>query len=443
MSADPFASLIQYQEKEETSKEDQFSKLSPYQEEKKLPFQDFVERFPTNVSRSSLRILETGMGIPRDLASVGEIPAEYLVQGLEKAGIGKAPRKLFETAKKYAPYQLLPSSKRLRDFSKSLFGEHFEPKSKGEEFSDEVSSDFASLIFPMPGSQLKPLRSLFTSIGANVAGEGAKEMGLGDIGKYLTKGGVTLASALFKPKGAEEVISNLYNDTKNLLPANAAIGSKELENELIAMKGQMQIGGNIGHSSTAAENSIDAILQRVSNGKISIEDLTRARTKLGEVSETLWETVKDRRYLKTARRNVQKVMKTLDKTIDTYGKKNPEWLSSYRAANHANAIMEQSKKVSNLISKYAGKISKATAAYFGAEHLVPGVPSLIGAQTVAPVAVGYATLKASELMYRLAKDKNLRNYYINVLKSALQDDAPALTKNLKNMDEYVKAKNEQ
>jgi len=443
MSADPFAKWAAPTVEEEAPvQEDIFAKWrepAAPTAERRLPGEELIEQvdLPRQAARASMRFLETFGGIPRSLAELGEIPSELLVKGLEKIGVGTAPRKALETAKKYAPYKLLPQTEQLREFSRDLFGEHFEPKNRTERFADEVATDFAALAFPVPGAQVKAMRPLLTALGANVLGEGAEAFGFGKTGKGAIKLGTMMLGSLYNPRGAENYKNMLYEAARDARPADATVSTNVLRRQIDKIRTNLKKGG-IAPSDKPAMEKLNDLEGLMEGAQIPVEQLERFKIKVNEELGGIYQRLEGNRPgIRSAKRNLENVAKAADDALTLYGTQNPEWGGLYRSANQAHGAIAQSKRAMNFIKKQSGKLWKPVGAYFGLEKFVPGVPKLFGPKVAVPAAAGLGLVKSGEIAYQIAKSPALRRYYLNVLKGAARENAPVVSQNLKKMNELL------
>ena len=166
--------------------------------------ESFIGGLGRQVGRAAARTSESVLGAPRAAFEFGEsvIPEKLITKGAEKLGLEKPVKSAFEAGKKYAPYKILPTSQKIREFNEALFGEKVKPQNEVERKSDEVISDFASLITPFDPKKIKLLRPLLVSLGGNLASELAGMAGVGEKGKTNIKLGPFVLGSMANPKGA-------------------------------------------------------------------------------------------------------------------------------------------------------------------------------------------------------------------------------------------------
>jgi hypothetical protein len=140
------------------------------------------------------------------------------------------------------------------------------------------------------------------------------------------------------------------------------------------------------------------------------------------------------------------VKNALVKGVEDYGKKyNKRFLESYKKANEAFAVTEQTAKMSRFISEnYTGPaLSNTTKSLLGiaAVHGAPHLPAAVGiaAATLPPLAAAAQTIKVAQ---RMVKNPTLRKYYLNVWKDSLRGSAIPMTLNLQKLDKLLREEEE-
>lgn len=382
-----------------------------------------------HVARSASRIGETLAGLPGDII---EAPANLMNYAIEKI-TGKPNegfREAKKTAKKFLPFGNVPSSGEIREKTKELSGGYLEPKGKGEELSDAIVSDFASLAIPIKG-KIPFLRSLGTSLGANLAAEGAELLGAGEKGKAATKIGSMFLLSAFKPNGAKKFGDDLYKQAEKLVPEGATVSAENLLKSTEKLKEQLKKGGSAPYK-TPALTKINEIASKVDYDRIPVDELTQFKIDINKARSSLYGDVNlDKGGRAMAKRNLDSTAKVVDDALKEYGHANPEWQKAYRSANEVYGAIAQSKQVSNSIQKLIKSYPHASAAALaGKLFLAPkSTPALVA---------GYGALKTGELITRIAKSKTLQGYYQGVVKAALKDDAAAMSKYLNKLDAGLK-----
>lgn len=411
--------------------------INEFLSKQKQPKEALEANIGRQVGRTGARIAETVLGAPRALGEFGEmlVPEKLITKGAEKIGLKEPVEKGFELAKKYAPYKLFPKSEDIRkNVTKYLFGEKLEPKNKWESKADEVISDFAALAIPLPGTQLKLLKPALLAAGGNIASEVVGNIGGSEKQKTYAKLGTILAGSMINPKSAEKLKDSLYAQAREAKPADASVTAKNLLKKTNDFEKQLLKGDPSASSKKKSLSLIKEIKDKVKNNEINVDELEEFKRNINEARSGLYEEFKvDKVGRKSAKRNLDHVSKLVDDTLNEYGKTNPEWEAFYRPANEVHGAIAQSKRVRHWLAGNIKKIGFAPLlAEMGLYHL-GGFPA-----TAAATGAGAAGFVGAEIASRFMKSPTLRKHYMNVVNSALKEDAIAVHENLKRLDEALK-----
>jgi hypothetical protein len=393
--------------------------------------------------RTGARVAETVLGAPRALGEFGEslIPEERVKKLAGKVGLREPVEKGFEFAKKYAPYKLFPESSDVREFNKFLFGKKIEPRNESEQKADNLVSDFAALALPFPGSKLKLLKPGLLAAGGNIASEIVGRMGGDEKEKTYAKLGTFLLGSLINPKSAEKLRNDLYSQARAKIPEGATVASKRLEDSVNHLEKALKKGGIAGSDKEALQKIAD-IRAEMQGAQIPVDSLERLKVKINESKAGIFKQLEGNKPgIKSAKRNLDMVGKSVDDALKDYGHQNPEWEAFYRPANEVHGAIEQSKRVRN----YIGKIGKKYGYHivlplFGIGHLAGPGRTLGG--IAASMAAGTALVGAGEISARIIKSPTLRKHYMNLVNSALKEDAIATELNLRKLSEELKGENQ-
>lgn len=387
------------------------------------------EEAKRHVARTGSRIAETLAGLPGDII---QAPAKLTKYGIEKF-TGKQHPELDEALKSARSMMLggsLPTSSELREKAKELSEGYLEPKTKNEELSDSIISDFASLAIPVKG-KIPFLRSLGIALGSNLASEGAELLGAGEGAKIATKLGTTFLMTAFNPKGASKFGDTLYSEAKEMIPKGASINAQNLSKEIGMLETQLAKGGSAPYKS-GAQTKLKEIRGKIKNGRIPVEELTEFKIDLNKARSGLYaDQSLDKGGKALAKRNLDSASKVVDNALKEYGHANPEWAKKYRAANEVYGTIAQSKKAGNAIARVVKANPHSSGALLAGE--------LFFAPKTLPAAAGaIGAWKAGELMVRISKSSTLRKYYMGVVEGALKEDSALILKNLNKLDAGLK-----
>lgn len=307
---------------------------------------------------------------------------------------------------------------------------YLKPKNKLEKFVNEVSSDTVSLF--LPGGALRSvglrgttaLRSFATSLGANAAGEAVKDL-TGDPKKAAyTKMGIMFFGSLLNKPGINREINNLYHRSDQLLPQNATTNANRLHGELTQLQNRILVGrqpADLAPSERFVIDQSDVILRQIQNGQINVGTLRAALRSLNENLQRFVFEAPNRGARVGARRLALNINHAVNRTLEDYGRTNPEWWQSFRSAQEATATLHQSNFATRFI-----------------ENNIVGHPlvhGLLGAFGVGlDVATGILPYQMTKILYRIYNSPTLRNHYTRVVSSAAAENAPLMNKEIKKLD---------
>lgn len=340
--------------------------------------------------------------------------------------------------------KILPPSSTTKAQLQSIAPEFLKPRNKVEEFADTVIEDTALLFSPgktkipyaRTASQAsKFLKPFYISLGANLLGEGVKDFTGGDKAKagYIKLGAMFLFSLIDKPKAAQYA-SSLYKKAEDAIPQGAKVDATKLENTANNLKTKMSQGTKAPSEKFIIDES-DAILQKIKNGEITVEEAWATKRSLNEKLEKHVFENPDRASKARARKTASQLQHELSNILENYSHKNKAFGETFGPAEEAYATIAKSRFISKFINKNATYNPKTSgllhavgsAAGGAAGHaLGAGIPGTVGA------AIAYPVVKVG---YRIAKSPTLRKHYAEVIKAAAAEDAVAFNKELQRLDE--------
>jgi hypothetical protein len=307
---------------------------------------------------------------------------------------------------------------------------YLKPKNRLESTINDISSDALSLAIPsgaltkagLRGSTI--MKSLYTSLGANAAGEAVYDW-TGDEKKaaYTKMGAMFLGSLINKP-GINKEISNLYNKEAKLLPATATIKANKFETQLNSLKNEVLKGSqpqDLAPSEVFVIDQADMMLRQIKNGEINVSTL---RARLRSLNENLQKAVYEapnKGIRARTKKLATKINGYANEALKDYGKQNPEWWKVYKRANDAYGTLQQS----NFATKFIENNFKGNVLTHGLLHILG-----IGAD----IATGVLPYQASKIIYRIAKSPELAKHYARVVSSAASENAPLMNKEIKKLD---------
>lgn len=430
VNPDPF---INYYVDNQNTQEDPFTQYyAPLDQETN------IQSGLRGAARTSSRIGETIGGLPGDLLNLLGKATTY---GVEKLAGEEKAQKFKETLESTAPFKLLPTSESIRERMASATRGYTEPKSENEQYLDELTQ-LATAIYS-PGKDPIKFKSLATSIGkafgksgaAVGAKETAKGFGATPEQQLATETGTLLLTSLIRPGAANKYAGKLYKDAQAQIPKGVTINTGKLVKDLAKTETEL-LKGETTATKKKVLDSLENLKNKSAKGKISPVELTDFYKDINETlsSKNLFDQFGGMSKLeqKLLRQRYDLLRNDIRNTLQEYGKINPKFYNSWSKANEVYSTVAQSKRVSNFIKKNANK-GIAGALFGAAEFPAAIVPAAKAA------GAGYAGLKTGEIMYRIAKSPELKKFYSDTLKFALEENVPAMNQSLKKLEKSLES----
>lgn len=389
--------------------------------EEDFPSDEEIERQSERAQAQLLsRAAESVLGAPGDIASFG-------------AGLfGKEQN-------------LLPTSRKIREFSESATGGYTAPKTEFEEGVGELVSDIATMALPGAG-HYSLARNLGIPVVGNLLKQGLKYSNADEKSQAYGKVGTMVALDLLSRRagGVNAYKNSLFQKADSLLPEGVMIDATGLQKSLDKLEKSLTAGGARPTTKKALEK-VSEIRKEIQDGKIDAQRLAAYRPSINEAISEMggFQMEVPRKLIPQTKRNLNDVKGEVIKTLEDYGsKQNPEFLNTWKAANEANAAIERSNLIANFIEKklkYTPKHAATKALFsYGPHAAVTGAGFVSPATTAAGLGAAGA-YQGVKVLHRVINSPVLRKYYQNFLKEAASGNVPEATKNLKALDENLKS----
>jgi hypothetical protein len=336
--------------------------------------------------------------------------------------------------------KILPTSKKLREFSEKATGGYTSPKTEFEESIGEIASDIGSMAIPGSGHYSFARNIGFPIVGSLVK-EGLKYNNSSEKAQAYGKVGTMVALDLISRRsgGVKKHVDELYKKAESSLPRGVSVKASNLDSSLDKLHDTLSAGGNRPTTKKALEK-VNEIRGEIKNGKIDVKRLAAYRPSINEAIEEIggFQFEIPRKLKPQTIRNLNQVKSEVIKTLDQYGEKfNPEFLKYNKSANEAYAAVQKSNVIANFIKDkvpYTPQ-SKAVQTLFSYAPIaaIGGLTSMSPLSGAAAVT-GAAGYQGFKVLHRVMKSPTLRKYYLNVLKESSAGNASAATKNLKALD---------
>jgi len=433
---------IDYEEfiqQKNNSEKQQSQNISPYESIKENVVNPLLygavgskKEVKRHIDRTLARVGETAVGSFGNLRDVMQMAGTWAGKK-GRSLLGKDP--LTESQEKELKenqnilddlVDLFPTSSDLREnVTKKLTGNQLEPQSEAEEFIDEITQDFASMLVPI-GGKVSLAKALGQSVIANAGSEVAKAFG-GDAAAKYTKMGLFFGTGMIGDgTGLRQFTTNLYKNMRNSIPEGAELSANNLSRRMNQLESRLRLGDPSAGSKQAALNKVTQINEKINNGNMPVEDAVQF---LADTNEEIFRHAN----LTRSQNALYDVRNSLYETLDEYGVQNPTFRESHRVAQEVFAATETSKRVGSWVSKnIKPKDYLYSLSLLSAGGGVAGLPATIAA-VVGAGSVG-ATAYASEVMRRMAVSPTLRRYYTNVITNSLNQNKEAFARNINQLE---------
>lgn len=381
------------------------------------------------------RGLEGFAGVPGEIQGLGAESMKWLSENLrEPVSEEEFTRRRESTKGALTPLPeeaRLPTTENLREAGKEFLGEQFEPKGEIEEFIGQTAEDIGTFLFPIAGPA-KVLRPALMGIGKNVAGQ-VGEWIAGDKGRaYLEIGALTLGSFIGRPK-AKETVNRLYNEARELRNETAGIKASKLKKNLEGIKKDLMKGDPKAASKAEAFKKIDSISKKIKKGNIRIDELEAFKRDINESASKLKIFEEGASAAKHHKSSLKRVGGEIHKAIEDFGKKNPEYLKKYRAANQAASALYGGEAAAQfaerMVEKGGKSFSDMSKMLFAVKH-----PIIHGGVEIIKKPFG-----AGKRIYdSVMKSPDLRQRYLKILGSSVKENAALTNKYLRDFDKKLK-----
>jgi hypothetical protein len=391
------------------------------------------------IARAGARAAETVVGLPGDIAELGETITDFLGS---KVGL-PTRQELVQRAeekggRKTALSINIPGSREFNEFTSEITDGYLDPRNGGEEFADEVVRDFTSLALgKSPSAQgIKAIaKPLITAIGANAIKEGAEFAGAGPKTQAALKIGTMLTLDLMQAKSPTDLKNELYKDASDNLPKGVKIGTKKLVKKLDVLEKKLKFGGSTPEAKPILDK-IKELKKAVKGNKIEVKELQAFKRNLNKTLEPEFAKLgkKARNKLIENGADYRKVIK---EGISDYGKTNEPFINAWSKAEEVQGAIEQSRRVRTNITRSIKNNPKFSTG-FGLGVLAPlGIgASKTGAIVALPVAAG--GIAALEFGSRVLNSPTLRTHYKDIMISSLKDDAAGITNSINKYNRDIK-----
>lgn len=399
-------------------------------DDEELGLKDVPEGFKETTGESLKRhgkrsvgaVASSLLGLPGDVVtsvkSLGETFDEYLPDFLKSD-----PNFLQESAIRLS--EKVPTSGDIKE-EMIIKDPSMAPQNEYEELSDEMLGDFALLALPVKG-KIPFFRAMGTSVFANMAKEGIKNLGGGPRLQALGKLGSMFIAGMIGRPNADKTVKKLYNKADNLLPEEAFTSGNLLEKEAANINKELSIGASTPTKEVLRKFTGDVLNNVDQSGNIPMKNVAELRRNLNEVRG-------DPSLLQGYAKRLNAWDKALTETAEEYGKQNPRWLTAQQEANSAFGALRKSEKAVKNIMK---AVDPSTLAPHTSIALGIGGPGAAAAHLTTAGMIG-STASGYRIMQRIGTNQALRRHYMDIMKSSMEGNLKNIARDVSRFDKAMK-----
>lgn len=348
---------------------------------------------------------------PSRIRSILSAPVKGLLKGLKET-------------EEISPIRMGPISPEL---GKRIIKEALPTQKKVPEKSLETAGRIGSYLIGPGKIASKAIRGGIATLGSVLS----EQFGLPKGAQSAVEIGALLSPTTLK--GAQKYISSLYSRAENVLPSNASVNSRNINQKLNSFIRNIKMGGT-SPSKSAALTKAKEIKSKAKSGSVKVKELTEFKKTINEARSSLYlDQALDKSGKAAAKRNLDEISSIVDDTLYQYGTQNPQWNELYRAANEGHGAIANSKKVSNWI----GKTIKQHPHASGTAIAGALIGHAFSPKSLVITGAGLAGIKSGELIARIAKSKVLREYYKNAIEAALNENQMGFLNNIKKLEKNL------
>ncbi len=397
-----------------------------------------------NIARTGARAGEAVLGLPGDVAhaaiGAGNYLAPSIIPSVEQINeFSKAHPIIASTIG--APITgpaALPGSSDIRKATKAVTGEYLEPQGEGEEFWDNVVSDFATIFAPELGlaKGAKTIGSvaktgysaLAKAAVGNAAAEAVKGSGGGPIETALTK-----FIAMSIPFGASGKIKSSYtNDYKKAEDAVAEYAKTnklpEVSSSSVVNKMEKAVSGLAAHKD---QPIIKALVDGIKQEAGETIDLSRLQQMKQNVNSNY-----SLNLTAAGKKALNKVNEALKDSISSAGKEVPGFLESWQPAEELFGDYAKATKAWDYVKNTVK--NKPVQSVLSSALVAGPAAGLAKASTVATVgAAAYPGYQGYKFLSLLKNSPQGRAIYSDMFKNALLENAAAVNRDANKLEKIM------
>ena len=409
------------------------------QQENESPEENWLEKNMRAIGAPAASVASFLGGLPA-------VPGQLAFAAINYATGGKTPsyREAQEGINKEHPWIPLPkTAEQIRESIDKFSNGVTQSQGEAEQLREDILADTAlALIAPPLGAAkaattgLKIAGALFRSSAGNLSSLAAEKLGAGPLGQTGAK---ILGMAAASTAGGRKVLRGQMQ--ANYDAATKAAGTDRAAAKPLA-ENINKMSREVASSDMPGKEFIQQRLQAV-NDAISSDRIPVKQARELKVNMNQWRN--SSQTPKEAKPYIKRIASDLKKTLDDYGKTNPEFGHNFKAAEDLFSGLGSEFKLAEFTKKFASDNPDAwknigsavvktllTAGLVGTGSLVKGVGGGVGA------ASGIVAGREAYKIYRLlSKSPQAVKYYKEAAQAALKNDSAAFIKSATKLDQIA------
>lgn len=440
--------IPQQSNKNDDLEQNQYDEMLKFSESSDItPFQEAQDlkqpKKASEVGRLGMRGLEALLGIPGDIyQSVSSPLTQYISESMKGvSGKGLTP----EQFERSTSSPIFPTSEKLREKQKEIFGEKFEPTSEDERFRDEVMSDVVKVGVPILATGGHTLLTNLLRISGIVGGgqlgkKIAKSSGYGEEGQEYAKIGAQILASVINPRLGKNIYRYHYSEADRL-PATVTGDATVLRNRL-----RDQINWANSHADTEAKRFVRAQIEPLlkdldaqgNNPRLGYQAARELNTSINQNSQGLYELPRDVRNI--ARRRVDNIRNDVGNFMRQSEQTHPEFYNHWRSGNEVYGALAGSRQFGDFIRRKASTLAKAGVSHHLLSALASGMEGIPAAAIQQGAVAGTITggYQAYKLMYKILKSPILLNAYTKAVVEGTAGNVASTANALRKIDKAIK-----
>lgn len=254
------------------------------------------------------------------------------------------------------PIEFLPTAETIkRRVFEPLARERFVPETAPERIIGDIGGLVGAFAAPL-GRIPKISTVLLGSTLPAFVREGLEQIKAPEIVKTGASILTLLGTGLRGAKKPKEIMGQLFKRAERTIPEGATTSAERLLKDVSGIEEKLAKGIKQVPSKAAPTKVIDEIKAKTKEGQIAVDELLAFKRDINELRGALFAEGVPKEGIRRARALLNPLANSVDKTIEAYGRTNPEFLRDFR---EANKLFGEINNVSKIARFFNNKINLA------------------------------------------------------------------------------------